>query len=325
MKANILIWLFSIANIYAMAQFPPPAGVEGTTAIHMDSSAFINWAKSCTIERGYLDISHPEIGFVDYGSEDDGILKADLSVVSLGDGGTAVLTFDPPIINGDGFDFAVFENSFSDDFLELALVYISSDGIDYDLFPAFSYSPTETQIAPFGTIDATKIHNLAGKYRMAYGTPFDISDIEDALGKVIPQISHIKLVDVIGSIDEQYATYDSEGNIINDPWPTAFPSGGFDLDAIGVIHQLTDIDKIPYLQKQITVYPNPNSGHFYIKNKSAITSLAYEIRNIQGQIVKKGMSCQQIETISLELKQGVYSITFIAEGFSINKRFIVCY
>ncbi|MFN6048554.1 MAG: T9SS C-terminal target domain-containing protein, partial [Bacteroidota bacterium] len=47
-------------------------------------------------------------------------------VVSLGDGGIATLTFDPPITNGDGFDFAVFENTFLDTFLELAFVEVST-------------------------------------------------------------------------------------------------------------------------------------------------------------------------------------------------------
>ena len=42
-------------------------------------------------------------------------------VVSLGDGGYALLTFEKPIKNGID-DFAIFENSFSDTFLELGLV-----------------------------------------------------------------------------------------------------------------------------------------------------------------------------------------------------------
>ena len=33
---------------------------------------------------------------------------------------------------------------------------------------------------------------------------------------------------------------DSLGNWINDPWPTNFQTSGFDLDAVGVIHQASD-------------------------------------------------------------------------------------
>ena len=40
-----------------------------------------------------------------------------------------------------------------------------------------------------------------------------------------------------------YASYDSQGNIINDPFPTPFETGGFDLDAIGVIHSFVGIQE----------------------------------------------------------------------------------
>ena len=51
--------------------------------------------------------------------------KADDAPVSLGDGGYAVVTFDKPITNGPGYDFAVFENGLNDSFLELAFVVVS--------------------------------------------------------------------------------------------------------------------------------------------------------------------------------------------------------
>ena len=35
----------------------------------------------------------------------------------------------------------------------------------------------------------------------------------------------------MGSISEGQATRDSRGGIVNDPFPTPFPSSGFDLDA----------------------------------------------------------------------------------------------
>jgi hypothetical protein len=49
----------------------------------------------------------------------------------------------------------------------------------------------------------------------------------------------VRIRDVVGSIKPEYATLDSKGNPINDPWPTTFPTGGFDLDAVGVIHEET--------------------------------------------------------------------------------------
>ncbi len=60
-------------------------------------------------------------------------------------------SFGFPLWNGPGPDFAVFENAFTDEFLELALVAVSSDGINYFEFPAISLSPVDEQIAGFGT------------------------------------------------------------------------------------------------------------------------------------------------------------------------------
>ncbi|MEZ4549679.1 MAG: hypothetical protein R2874_04140 [Desulfobacterales bacterium] len=51
--------------------------------------------------------------------------------VVLGRGGSIILTFDPPVENGEGWDFAVFENSFNDFNLELAFVEVSSNGTDF--------------------------------------------------------------------------------------------------------------------------------------------------------------------------------------------------
>ena len=78
-------------------------------------------------------------------------------VVSLGDGGYGILTFDEPIDNGLGWDFAVFENSFSDDFLELAFVEVSSDGINFFRFPATSLTQDIVQVGGFGNIDANEL------------------------------------------------------------------------------------------------------------------------------------------------------------------------
>ena len=85
--------------------------------------------------------------------------------------------FDPPIENGDGFDFVVFENSFSDNFLELAWVEVSSNGIDFIRFENFSLTPS--QVSPFGFIDPTNINGLAGKYKQGFGTPFDLQSLKE--------------------------------------------------------------------------------------------------------------------------------------------------
>ena len=91
------------------------------------------------------------------------------------------MQFSTPIFDGANWDFAVFENGFSDTFLELAYVEVSSDGINYFQFPCTSYTQDTLQIGGFGSVDATKIDNLAGKYRAHYGTPFDFACGEDCI------------------------------------------------------------------------------------------------------------------------------------------------
>ncbi|MDA3833964.1 MAG: hypothetical protein PF495_11260, partial [Spirochaetales bacterium] len=59
-------------------------------------------------------------------------------VVSLGRGGSITMTFDPPVENGNGWDFAVFENAFNDYNLELAYVEVSSNGNDFVRFDTVS-------------------------------------------------------------------------------------------------------------------------------------------------------------------------------------------
>jgi hypothetical protein len=260
--------LFAIAGMIcflsfkATAQFEPPAGQPGSTAIKADSAVFVAWASSCLVERGYVDISDTTLGYATYGMDTVATGVADNNVVSLGDGGNALVYFETPLTDGPGFDFAVFENSFSDDFLELAFVEVSSDGTHFFRFPSVSYTQTEVQVETFDTLDATKVHNLAGKYRGGYGTPFDLAELDGVEGLDVHHIVAVRIVDVIGSIDTAYATYDSEGNIINDPWPTPFESSGFDLDAVGVIHDLnhTSVAENSELSSVI-IFPNPAKGN----------------------------------------------------------------
>ena len=219
--------------------YAPAAGQTGSTAISRNAGSFSGWASGATIDRGPIDISDADAVDASFGAASDATGKPEGNsndVVSLGDGGTATLTFDKPITDGDGADFAVFENSFGDTFLELAFVEVSSDGSNFFRFDAVSKTQTSTQVGSFGTVDPTDLYNFAGKYRQGYGTPFDLSELSGTAGLNTNRITHVKLVDVVGSLNASYATYDSNGNKVNDPWPTQFSSGGFDLDGAGAIH-----------------------------------------------------------------------------------------
>ena len=117
---------------------------------------------------------------------------------------------------------------------------------------------------------------MAGKYWFGFGVPFDLEELKDAAGLDITKITHVKIVDVIGTINPLYASKDSKGKIVNDPYPTDFPSGGFDLDAVGIIHQGDPLGVENSLFTSVfSVYPNPSSGHFSVKGNNI------EITNIQ--------------------------------------------
>lgn len=245
------------------AQFAPSVGQIGCDAIHCDSSCIVAWATDCSITRGYQQINKPELGFASYGNESHVIGKADNHALSLGDGGVATLRFASPIVNGQGADFAVFENSFDDFFLELAFVEVSSDGEHFFRFPSVSLTQTNVQVETFGQVDATKIHHLAGKYRAYYGTPFDLDSLSDHSLLRKDSICYVRIVDVIGCVDEQYASYDSRENLINEPWPTPFYSSGFDLDAVAVMHDRKHAS-ITEEKIALRVFPNPVSDFMQI-------------------------------------------------------------
>lgn len=116
----------------------------------------------------------------------------------------------------------MFENAFTDSFLELAFVEVSSDGSNFFRFTVVSLTQTEEQVGTYGSIDARNIDNLAGKYRSGYGTPFDLEDLDGVPGLDMMSIYWIKIIDVVGILDEQAGSKDINGNLINDPWPTPF-------------------------------------------------------------------------------------------------------
>lgn len=318
---SLCVFFFGVLRMFS--QYAPPAGQAGSTALYYDSSIFIDWAIDCTVQRGMMDVSQPDLGFVSYGEESNGIGNAaDNTVVSLGDGGQAVLYFDTPIVNGYGFDFAIFENAFNDYFLELGFVEVSTNGVDFVRFPSFSLSPVNTQIPGFGNVDATKVHNLAGKYRNGYGTPFDLEDVKDSINIDINSIQFVKIIDVIGCIDLQYCTYDSEGRIINDPWNTPFESGGFDLNAVGVINNLNSISNDDAFSSNYPAfYPNPTSDYINLTKKYAIHSI--EIFDSNGNCVLSITNPSNIIYVN-HLLNGIYYLRICSENeckvFSLVKK-----
>jgi len=238
---------FSLSNNSFAGPFPPAAGQTGSTAIAYDDSIFIGWATGI---QSYNPGSNVNTSFqtplqalgTSDAIEDVGKSTEEaFNTVSLGRGGDITLSFDPPIINGAGNDFAIFEYAFPFTFLELAWVEVSENGTDFYRFPAISY--TASAVNGFGSIDTTNIIGFAGKYQVGFGTPFDLQNVFDAHGITLSQVAFVRIVDIIGDGNDT----DSLSQPIYDPYPT-IGSAGFDLDAIGVINQaeITPTINVPY-------------------------------------------------------------------------------
>ena len=302
-----LFFIFSFLFLKASAQFAPQAGLPGSTAIPASSEEFIGWATHCTIQRGYMDIANPSLGYASAGDSSLATGPADNSIVSLGDSGTAVLTFAAPIYNGPGADFAVFENGFintanpAQAFLELGFVEVSSDGVNYFRFPATSLTQTNTQIGNGDYIDASGLNNLAGKYIGMYGTPFDLQELSGIAGLDINSITHVRIVDVVGSISG-HSSHDSAGRVINDPYPTPFASCGFDLDAVGAIHQVATAANNLADNITVNVYPNPADDKIMVFVKGALPDgLIATLSTITGNVLQRLPLLQNTNTVPVSI------------------------
>lgn len=256
--------------------FPGPVGDTSSTAVFKTDARIDYWLEdSVSITRGYVNIADPSLGLVTYGDVEYALGESDPNVVSLGDGGSAIYTLTNPIFDQEGYDFAVFENAFDNYFLEFAFVEVSTDGVTYVRFPNQSNVDPEVQTGSFGTTYTDEIHNLAGKYRAQYGTPFDLSELSDEMNIDITNINYIKITDVVGAINSSYASYDSYNNIINDPWPTPFNSSGFDLDAVAILKP--EVLNVKELADQFIYYNNQ------LTLKNSIGHLTCQVYDVMGK------------------------------------------
>jgi len=324
---RLIIFLVGLISLNSYSQtYAPAANQIGTTAISKDSNIIVSWATGIELKRGFLNISDTNFSLngnnkVTYGLPEAALYQAEgnsADIVSLGDGGIATLTFDAPIKNGIGPDFAVFENSFLSNYLELAFVEVSSDGIHFVRFPAHTEVSFTTQIGGFEFIDCRYLNNFAGKYEQAYGTPFDLSDLPQDFFLNLDYITHVRIIDVVGSIDSHFATYDSFGNVVNDPFPTPFESGGFDLDGVGVIHQ--GILGIEEHFQNLSFYPNP------AKSEISIATSEYsdiQLIDLSGKIIDS-FTVQSFKKVDLQhLERGVYLLNFSSKSGRSSRKLIL--
>jgi hypothetical protein len=320
-----------IAATAAQGQYAPQAGIAGSTAISKSSSVFVAWATGCQLQRGLQQIGNASSGLASLGDASSAMGAPDGNVVSLGDSGLAVLTFTTPIVNGPGPDFAVFENGFlntfnaEEAFLELAFVEVSSDGVNFFRFPATSKTQDTSQLSPSAPpsyINAREINNLAGKYISNWGTPFDLNELGGTPGLDVNAITHVRLVDVIGSIGA-LGTKDASGHKINDPFPSPFPGSGFDLDAVGVINAMPAGVKSAALEG-IRIFPNPASDKVEVilpYNEAKITLSDATGRVIQRQVVAGNRAVFAMASLTA----GTYFITIQSPACSICSAMVLHY
>ena len=254
-----------VAQVYEVVNDYPPRFTEpGSMAYDKDSPSFTSWAAS---HSGYSPTNSLDYCDVDPGWQDaDNALGPatgnHFDIVSLGNGGQITLYFANGITDGDGYDFAVFENAFVSAgdggiFAELAFIEVSSNGTDFVRFDCVSR--TATQVGDYGTIDEKDVYGVAGMNRnntygdgsADHGTPFDLSWLkhkkEVINGTVnIDDIRYVRIIDIPGCDTNgngdhpEYGglvEHDSFGNIIYDAFKT-WGSGGFDLEAVGVINEV---------------------------------------------------------------------------------------
>jgi hypothetical protein len=102
-----------------------------------------------------------------------------------------------------------------------------------------------------------------------------------------------------------YATRDNAGRIINDPFPTPYPSSGFDIDAVGIIHALgyTSIEDVT--SNAIKVFPTLLQEEKKIQLTGIQTVNDIRILDMQGRLVPY---TREGETIILEdsIEDGIY-------------------
>ncbi len=222
--------LLGFGELAMAGPYAPAAGQVGSTAVSKDDPGIVAWA---TGYQNYIAGTDVDTTWQTPGKALGPAAGTSFDVVSLGNGGQITMTFAQPITDGAGADFAVFENAFSDTYLELAFVEVSSDGVNFFRFP--THSLTASPVSAFGNVDPTDISGFAGKYRQGFGTPFDLSLLDGTSGLDTHAVTDVRLVDVLGDGSET----DSAGHVIYDPYKTV-GSAGFDLDAVGVLNEVPE-------------------------------------------------------------------------------------
>ncbi|MDB4995699.1 MAG: Cell surface protein [Myxococcaceae bacterium] len=149
-----------------------------------------------------------------------------LDVVSLGNAGTIVLSFEPnAIVDGPGTDFIVFENPFlvsgkpESVTAELGEVSVSEDGVTWTPFPCTASAYPYGTCAGWHPVFSTPDNGISPVDPSAGGDAFDLQ----AIG--VTRARFVKITDRAG--------------VTCPPNPNKVNTNGFDLDAIAIVNAAT--------------------------------------------------------------------------------------
>jgi hypothetical protein len=155
-----------------------------------------------------------------------GALTGSTSVLSLGNGGEIIASFEPnAIVDGEGVDFIVFENPFEIGgdpdhiYAEPGEVSVSEDGVSWTSYPCTQTTndPPYGQCAGVHPVYSNPDNGISPiDPKRAGGDPYDLADIG---------VKRAKYVRIIDKVIE--------------PCPESGPrlnTNGFDLDAISIVN-----------------------------------------------------------------------------------------
>lgn len=159
-----------------------------------------------------------------------GLSTGSTDVLSLGGGGSIVLSFAPnAIVDGPGADFIVFENAFltnptdpSTVFAEPGEVSVSDDGVSWTTFPCTATAYPYGACAGWHPVLSSPANGIdPADPSAAGGDAFDLKDVG---------VAHAKFVRIVDKTNEPC-------NV--DAGPSASNKNGFDLDAVSIVNAET--------------------------------------------------------------------------------------
>ena len=110
---------------------------------------------------------------------------------------------------------------------------------------------------------------------------------------------------------------DSKGRKINDPYPTAYPTSGFDLDAIGVINESIS-------SSQPAIWPNPlTTNSIQISGLKTAETTDLKVINTSGRIVGAWKSLPVGASFQINLPAGIYYAQFNTLGKVSTQKLVV--